>query len=73
MSYLTCPQCGEKIKVFEDEDLSEFLARMDLKLLAELPMCREIASLAGEKTWDQPLVVKIMQGAAAKIRSSVKD
>jgi Mrp family chromosome partitioning ATPase len=73
MSYLTCPQCGEKIKVFEDEDLSAFLARMDLELLAELPMCREIAALAGEKAWDHPQVLKIMQEAAAKIMSGVQD
>lgn len=67
MSYLLCPSCGEKIRIFEDSDLTEFLERMGLDLLAELPMCREIAALAGEKEWDEPPVIKAIQEAAEKV------
>lgn len=45
MSYLECPECRKKVKIFESEKLNAFLKKMDIKLLGELPMCREIASL----------------------------
>ncbi len=73
MSYMLCPSCKEKIKIFEDDSLSEFLSRMELQLLAELPMCREIAALAGEKDWDHPLVMKTIQEAVTKIMEYIQD
>jgi Mrp family chromosome partitioning ATPase len=73
MSYMLCPSCQEKIKIFEDDSLSEFLSRMELQLLAELPMCREIAALAGEKDWDHPLVMKTIQEAVTKITEYIQD
>lgn len=47
MSYLECPDCRKKIKIFESIQLNDFLEKMDIKLLGELPMCREIADLPG--------------------------
>jgi len=73
MSYLTCPSCQETIKIFEDGAQQEFLERMEVQLLAELPMCREIAALASDKMWDHPLILKNIQEAANKIIAAVQD
>ena len=67
MSYILCPKCGEKIKMFEDHDLDDFLQRMELELLAELPMCREIAALPGAREWDDSSVLKIFEDTATKL------
>ena len=71
MSYILCPKCGEKIKMFEDNGLNDFLQRMDLELLAELPMCREVAALPGSKDWDDPFVLKIFEDTADKMSKFV--
>ncbi|MCM8710116.1 Mrp/NBP35 family ATP-binding protein [Clostridium sp. SYSU_GA19001] len=46
MSYITCPDCGKKIKLFNGQNTDKFLKEMDLKLLAELPMLNSISSLS---------------------------
>lgn len=46
MSYVSCPDCDKKIKLFNGEGTDKFLKEMDLKLLAELPMLNSISSLA---------------------------
>ncbi len=71
MSYITCSSCQEKIRIFEDDSLEEFLARMEIELITQLPMCREIAALAGDKLWDHPHVLKNMKEAAEKIISKI--
>jgi len=38
MSYMTCPCCDEKIKVFNSETVDEFLEDQEVNLLAELPI-----------------------------------
>lgn len=48
MSYIICPDCRKKIKIFGDENAEEFLNKSDLKLLGELPMCSEIANISRE-------------------------
>ncbi|MDA8227451.1 MAG: Mrp/NBP35 family ATP-binding protein [Desulfitobacterium hafniense] len=72
MSYVICPGCGDKIKIFEDSGLESFVKRMELNLLAQLPMRREIAALAGGKRWENPEVMKIMENAAQGIIDYVK-
>lgn len=37
MSYILCPHCGEKIKIFNNENIEGFLKENEIKLLAELP------------------------------------
>ena len=32
MSYIQCPDCDKKIKLFEGEETEKFLSEMDLKL-----------------------------------------
>lgn len=49
MSYLLCPNCDTKIKLFENENLDEYIKRMNTTLLGELPMCKDIAQLSSEK------------------------
>lgn len=38
MSYVKCPNCSKKIKIFNGENTYEFLDKMNLKLLGELPV-----------------------------------
>jgi len=49
MSYLLCPDCDTRIRIFENENLDDYIRRMNTTLLGELPMCREIAQLSSEK------------------------
>jgi Mrp family chromosome partitioning ATPase len=45
MSYIQCPDCDKKIKLFDGEETEKFLQDMDLQLLGELPMTKEIVNI----------------------------
>lgn len=45
MSYIECPDCNKKIKLFDGEETGIFLKEMNLDLLGELPMTREIVEI----------------------------
>lgn len=45
MSYIECPDCNKKIKLFDGEETETFLNEMNLNLLGELPMTREIVEI----------------------------
>ena len=45
MSYIECPDCNKKIKLFDGDDTEKFLKEMNLNLLGELPMTREIVEI----------------------------
>jgi len=47
MSYIQCPDCSKKIKLFEGQETNEFLSDMDLNLnlLGELPMTKEVINI----------------------------
>jgi Mrp family chromosome partitioning ATPase len=45
MSYIQCPDCDKRIKLFEGEETDKFLNEMDLDLLGELPMTKEIVNI----------------------------
>ena len=45
MSYIQCPDCSKKIKLFDGDDTEKFLSEMNLELLGELPMTREIIEI----------------------------
>jgi Mrp family chromosome partitioning ATPase len=49
MSYIKCPDCQKRIRMFDDDNLQDYLDRMDLDLLGELPMTREIADISQGK------------------------
>lgn len=46
MSYITCPDCSKKIKLFNGESTDKFLEEMNLNLLGELPMLSSINNLS---------------------------
>ncbi|WP_101772874.1 Mrp/NBP35 family ATP-binding protein [Peptostreptococcus faecalis] len=55
MSYVECPCCDEKIKIFSDDngqDTNEFLAKHNLDLLGELPMSSEIINFSNNTASD---------------------
>jgi Mrp family chromosome partitioning ATPase len=45
MSYIECLDCNKKIKLFDGEDTNKFLDELNLKLLGELPMTKEIVEI----------------------------
>lgn len=49
MSYIKCPDCGKKIRIFDGDNLQDYFDRLDLELLGELPMTREIADVSQGK------------------------
>lgn len=46
MSYILCPDCNKKVKLFNGENVAEFLKEHDLNLLGELPMVNTICNLS---------------------------
>ena len=46
MSYVKCPDCGKKIQIFETDNIDEFLGENNIKLLGELPMSKDLASIS---------------------------
>lgn len=53
MSYIKCPGCDEKIKMFNDESISDFFSSNHVKLLGELPMSPEIIKISTEGFTDE--------------------
>lgn len=48
MSYIECPNCSEKIRMFDDDDINNFLESNKVDLLGELPMSKEIIKISTE-------------------------
>ena len=46
MSYIICPHCGEKIKIFGGENTTEFLIQNEVALLGELPTDVTVSGMA---------------------------
>lgn len=46
MSYIKCPDCDKKIKLFNGDGIKEFLKDNNLSLLGELPMVNAISNLS---------------------------
>lgn len=46
MSYIICPHCGEKIKIFGGESTNEFLIQNEIALLGELPTDVTVSGMA---------------------------
>lgn len=74
MSYVVCPDCKRKIRIFEGDNTEKFLEEMDLKLLGELPMSRDIANLTRQDAIiaDEALQATI-NSIAEKIILAVKE
>lgn len=74
MSYIICPDCNKKIRIFDSENTEEFLNKLDLKLLGELPMCRDIANVSREDVQIQKTALDETIGSITeKIIYSVKN
>ncbi len=48
LSYITCPDCGKTIKIFESKDSSGIYDSFGIKLLGELPMSADVAAITEE-------------------------
>lgn len=46
MSYIQCPNCDEKIRMYDGENIDDFLQELNLELLGELPMVKEISNIS---------------------------
>ena len=46
MSYIICSDCSKKIKIFDSENTENFYKDMDLNLLGELPMTKDIVDIS---------------------------
>jgi Mrp family chromosome partitioning ATPase len=46
MSYIVCPHCGEKIKIFNGENTQKFLAENGIALLGELPTDPTVSAMS---------------------------
>ncbi|EYE87293.1 sodium:proton antiporter [Fervidicella metallireducens AeB] len=49
MSYIICPGCNEKIKLFDEEEQDITLDNLDINILGEFPMCKEIVDISKGK------------------------
>lgn len=73
MSYIKCPNCDERVNIFENYNYEEYLKRMNLLLLAQLPMCREIACLAGDKEWNDPEIIQLIDKAVSSVQEIISN
>jgi Mrp family chromosome partitioning ATPase len=73
MSYISCPDCGRKIQLFDGQNTEQFLKDNDLFLLGELPMMSAVSTLSSTgyssskwQLWDMfnPTVMNIMKRLA---------
>lgn len=73
MSYVQCPDCDKKIKIFDGENTAKFLEEMNVELLGELPMHKSIVNYSiAEQNEDildmfDPIVEKIIAKCKKKI------
>lgn len=73
MSYILCPDCDSKIRLYEGENTEQFLNDMDLKLLGEIPMCKEITDISknGMKKITNKEIKDILENMTNNIISSL--
>lgn len=68
MSYVMCPDCDKKIRIFEGENTEKFLNGHKLTLLGELPMAKDIANIPSKENEAlSPLVKSTSQEIGDKI------
>lgn len=73
MSYVLCPDCNKQIRIFDNENTEEFLDKLGLKLLGELPMTREIADVTREKTAIDSTIDETIKYITEEIINSVNN
>ena len=64
MSYLVCPDCHKQIRLFNSNNIDEFLKAMEIPLLGEIPMLSSISNLNSNNTYPDkdidPIINKIL-------------
>ena len=63
MSYIICPHCGEKIRIFSGENTDEFLEENGIELLGELPTDVTVSGMADNGYY------KVKEEIAAEFKS----
>ena len=71
MSYITCPDCGKKIKVYNGDNTDRFLQDMNLKLLGELPMLSSISNLSSGYNSEDKAIEEIFSPIVENIIKSL--
>ena len=68
MSYIQCPDCDKKIKLFDGKENNEFFANNNIDIIGELPMTREIIDIThnGVKSIS-PELEKVLKGIISKL------
>lgn len=67
MSYMTCPCCNEKIRVFNSETVDDFLEDQEVELLVELPIRSDMTHISTIE--DE--VKEIFKGLSDKILAQI--
>ena len=65
MSYLKCPDCGKKIKVFGESHIEQFAKDMQFNVLAKLPLVPENTTLVDQGLVEQVSLEEILPAIEA--------
>lgn len=72
MSYINCDNCNHKIYLSDEED-KEILEKMEVELLGELPMTREIGKLSrGQELYTGEIFSNIAKRVVEKIENKTR-
>ncbi|NLJ97868.1 MAG: Mrp/NBP35 family ATP-binding protein [Tissierellia bacterium] len=58
MSYIKCPDCDKKIRIFESDNIVDFIEENELELLGELPMSKYVANISERDSKDTDEEIK---------------
>lgn len=73
MSYIACPDCGKKIKMFDGKNMEDYYKKLDIDLLGELPMTMDIANITESGIGvDDAEVKKTIEQITKSVIESVK-
>lgn len=73
MSYISCPDCGKKIKMFDSQNTQSFYDDLGIKLIGELPMTQDIAGISDNGIEiNDPDIQKIIEEMTQTVIDSVK-
>lgn len=73
MAYITCPDCGKVIRLFDETALHEYLGRERIPLLGSLPMLPQVAGLSsGAAGAPAPAVAEVMGPVGDRVAEVVR-
>lgn len=72
MSYIQCPDCNKKIKLFDSEESCNFFKDNDINLLGELPMTKEIINITHNRVNDISVELEtILKSIVSNLQSKI--